>query len=132
MSRREKVKHGVKKRKMNRTVLGRNTIPRSVLKPPDSTSWSSLVTSIRLVSSLIPTEVGFFVGLGRRSPRYRLHLGWLAVVAGYKSQCTCVATGPTHLVLGALLPSVAWVALPTSATHLLRFFVDLHQVHPFF
>src|SRR6266571_5645623 len=116
---------------MNRTVPGRNTIPRSVLKPPDSTNWSSVVTSIRLVSSLIPVEVGFFVGLRRRSPRYRLHLGWLAVVAGYESQRTCVAAGPTHLVLGALLPSVAWVALPTSATHLLRLLADLHQFYPF-
>src|SRR6266702_4159268 len=91
---------------MNRTVPGRNTIPRSDLKRLDSTNRSSLVTSIRLVSSLIPVEVGLFVGFGRRSPRYRLHLGWLAVVAGYESLCACVAAGPAHLVLGTVFAAV--------------------------
>src|SRR6266702_2358789 len=104
---------------MNRTVPGRNTIPRSDLKRLDSTNRSSLVTSIRLVSSLIPVEVGLFVRFGRRSPRYHLHLGWLAMVAGYKSLCSCVATGPAQLILGTFLPNMTGVALPTSATHLL-------------
>src|SRR6266702_5053908 len=109
---------------INSTVPRRNTIPRSVLKPPDSTVWSGLVTSVRLVSSLIPVEVGFFVGLGCRSPRYRLYLGRLAMVSGYESLCSCVATGPAQLILGTFLPSMTWVALPTSATHLLRVDTD--------
>src|SRR6266702_3501568 len=127
MSHREKVKHGVKSRKINRTVPGRNTIPRSVLKSPNST----VPASSSLVTSLIPAEVGLFVGLSRRSPRYRLHLGWLAMVAGYKTLCSCVATGPAQLILGTLLPSMTGVALPTCATHLLCVFADLHQAYPF-
>src|SRR6266702_3443857 len=112
---------------MNRSVPGRNTIPHSVLKSPNST----VPVSIKLVTSLVPAEVGLFVGLGRRSPRYRLHLGWLAVVAGYESLCSCVATGPAQLILGAFLPSMTGVARPTSATHLLCVFTDLHQAYPF-
>src|SRR6266702_1883287 len=112
---------------MNRTVPGHNTIPRSVLKSPNST----VPLHIELVASLIPAEVGLFVGLSRRSPRYRLHLGWLAVVAGDESQCAHVATCPAHLILGALLPSMAWVVFPTRTTHLLSVFADLHQAYPF-
>src|SRR6266702_782394 len=75
---------------MNRTVPGRNTIPRSVLKSPNSTVPASSL----LVTSLIPAEVGLFGGIGRRSPRYRLNLGWLAVVAGDECLCVCVGAGP--------------------------------------
>src|SRR6266702_5027270 len=117
---------------MNRTVPGRNTITHSDLKRLDSTNRSSLVTSIQLVPSLIPAEVGFFVWFGRRSPRYRLHLGRLAAVAGYESQRTCVAAGPAQLIPGTFLPGMAWVALPTRSTHLLCVFADLHQAYPFF
>src|SRR6266702_5228651 len=109
-------------------VPGCNTIPHSVLKSPNSTVPSSK----ELVTSLVPAEVSLFIGFGCRSPRYCLHLGWLAVVVGYKSLCSCIATGPAQLILGTLLPRMTWVALPTGATHLLCVFTDLHQAYPFF